>query len=196
MPPAKEQREDEAIRIPVGVEGPRDWRGDMARNGLPALVQRDSELGDTDVRFSKLNASVCAAEPEELKHDTSASTHQSRLVRLEPKVQGARDHGSRQRRSANRRKRRSTFHLTEPSTGEAQELPHGWGSKTEVHVSLVDRAHIRLKRTGVHLILLLQKSQIKQNRRLRGWHGAKRLVPELQLNFRAEAEEAIELALV
>jgi hypothetical protein len=148
------------------------------------------------VHLSKLNTSVGATKPEELKHDAGARTHEARLVRRKPEVQSTPHDGSRQRRSADKRKRGTTFHLTEPSAGEAQRLTHGRGRKAEVDMGLVDRAHVRLKRTSVHLVLLLQKAQIEQDRRLRGWHGAEGLVPELHLNFGAEAEEAIELALV
>jgi hypothetical protein len=146
------------------------------------------------VRLPKLDTGVGATKPEELKNDAGARTHEGRLVRSKPEVQGTPHDGGRQRRSADRRKRRTTFHLAEPSTCEAQKLTHGWGRKAEVDMRLVDGTHVWLKRASVHLVLLLQKAEIEQNRRLRSWHGAKGLVPKLHLNFGAEAEEAIKLA--
>ena len=74
------------------------------------------------MRLPKLDTGVGATKPEELKNDAGARTHEGRLVRSKPEVQGTPHDGGRQRRSADRRKRRTTFHLAEPSTSEVQKL--------------------------------------------------------------------------
>jgi hypothetical protein len=166
----------------------------VPRDGLCTFRERHSEFAYPHVTVTQVDTGICTS-----NHKNCITRQaQAQIVGTEGvsnprrKIRSASEAGRGTRPTA---AEVSPFNFAKDSTSQANELTHCWWREAKVDMSLIDSAHVRLERSNMDLVLLLQPTKVEKHggggRRRKG-QGRKSLA---RLHVGTKPKEAIKLAL-